>query len=1388
MATNSPYLSGLEPSLSDKEGRTDPFYKAYLKKQEEAEKAGGLPPMAPMQDLSGLAQLEYMSMLQGLQPTQPLRGFAHGGSVNPMHRYAEGGLVIGGVKISEAMAREMATVAYAESVDAKKDESKRILSTMINRASLSGKPISDVLTYSQYNAIREDNKLYTNPPKAKIDALVSQIKEMAATGDITTDTHYLTPAQLATGDQKWARMANANNAFSQTGAHMFTSLDSSIDPNYGGIKNISARENVLYGPTGVPAPSYRPDPRFSDPIYGWNDPVMEAASLANTVPTAGTMSPEQLDAFFTDYQKYGTSLPPEEFDSAIDTETLLKQLDPNYVAPDDPRFRTAPFTPAEMAGSLDSILDPNNKYITQEMLSQAKPSSIPIPRARPTLPTDALQGSSPVLSPSLMDFQGAYSADLPNVEPASDEPYNEWSSSKYPSNVADQQALDDAEIGASFRKVVDPQSINSPANQSMIKSIYEEQMRQYDPVKMQDRITDTPTYMGMPGYAATIATPDPNTTVATRSVPTTSVKGSPEAGYRPVGGAQYITDAGQVGSEMFNDSLDVSALNSYLNEPYDAADLTPKEATRFTDMPVSPYEREKDPLATRVDQNIANSQIARNAADEAAYQAAIARTLTPSRVEKDPYLAARSSLGLDTDSIALDIGTDSLGGAPRALDPVDVMGSPNAPQSYLEATPRSNPYSMISPNTPSLPGTQGPDFLAAKADMATAAAARLAAAARNVPQAAPITSTITAPQAPDMRVPNVPQGVRPSPYPEAPKATMPADTLALNVGGFRTPVSISDRQLSPNTAADLSSREALSPITQKGFEYVSPSPMNEAIRKLDKQYAPMDKEEATAPYSKPSTGEISSISAPTSRVDARALNSYNSVLNDSQQNINTEYGKAIAEANALQPNGVSNVNMQNLKGNMPRMDLVRAIAPEASYRGPITASTVMPNAKVSPGSMPEMGPGSGDLHKKIAEYKAAEAAKMLSRPADNYTSNPKPDNSRLSSNTANGYEAGYGGVGDTGSPSVRQQAEQMKAATGKDQSGSMASGYGMTDWNDNISFGKEPSALNPTVSAGGGRGGGGAAGRATSNAGLEKAMSSAIANTKAGPNITAARNTPGSGIASGKMQSTGFASGDLASMIAEEGNIPMEGFLPGAQEVAPVGLGPGGLPPVTASQIPSTVGSTAARSTSSGSASSLNTANGPAGLAGTGGSMSSRNASYSNNQSSGRAGSATNSQTSYDSKGNTTGRSYTDSKGRQHSTTTIGGKEYTNASGSSGAGSGGGGTILCTYFMKKGWLPAEIWRADMTHAKTVNPIMREGYYAWAEPCITRMKVGDKKSRILEHILWQVVKGWSYEAAYMSGYLPSGTIYGKIIRAIFEPMSYAIGKFKRMINSNKKVEV
>jgi hypothetical protein len=77
----------------------------------------------------------------------------------------------------------------------------------------------------------------------------------------------------------------------------------------------------------------------------------------------------------------------------------------------------------------------------------------------------------------------------------------------------------------------------------------------------------------------------------------------------------------------------------------------------------------------------------------------------------------------------------------------------------------------------------------------------------------------------------------------------------------------------------------------------------------------------------------------------------------------------------------------------------------------------------------------------------------------------------------------------------------------------------------------------------------------------------------------------------------------------------------------------------------------------------------------------------------------------------------------------------------------GAGTVLCTYFMEKGWLSTELWKADTAFAKTLPRRVRVAYWRWAIPAVKRLRAGDKR---LERLLWPVVRAWAWYAGWRMG--------------------------------------
>ena len=117
--------------------------------------------------------------------------------------------------------------------------------------------------------------------------------------------------------------------------------------------------------------------------------------------------------------------------------------------------------------------------------------------------------------------------------------------------------------------------------------------------------------------------------------------------------------------------------------------------------------------------------------------------------------------------------------------------------------------------------------------------------------------------------------------------------------------------------------------------------------------------------------------------------------------------------------------------------------------------------------------------------------------------------------------------------------------------------------------------------------------------------------------------------------------------------------------------------------------------------------------------------------------------------------------------------------GRDGQGSPGDGTVLCTAFCALGYLPDEIWMLDRRYGvrlKRSCPELLDGYRLWASPIARFIQRDGILSKALRAILWPIVRAWAEQMAHeMRPKKHAGNIFGKIIMAVGEPLSLAIGK-------------
>jgi hypothetical protein len=111
---------------------------------------------------------------------------------------------------------------------------------------------------------------------------------------------------------------------------------------------------------------------------------------------------------------------------------------------------------------------------------------------------------------------------------------------------------------------------------------------------------------------------------------------------------------------------------------------------------------------------------------------------------------------------------------------------------------------------------------------------------------------------------------------------------------------------------------------------------------------------------------------------------------------------------------------------------------------------------------------------------------------------------------------------------------------------------------------------------------------------------------------------------------------------------------------------------------------------------------------------------------------------------------------------------------------GGGGKVICGELHRQGLLDDVTYQGDLAYAVGMNPDVVAGYQIWAIQYVELMKV----SKVATYMAYPIGKAWATEMAYRAGYLKKGSIAGKIISFLGEPVCDLIGKAMRLFKCNR----
>ena len=107
-----------------------------------------------------------------------------------------------------------------------------------------------------------------------------------------------------------------------------------------------------------------------------------------------------------------------------------------------------------------------------------------------------------------------------------------------------------------------------------------------------------------------------------------------------------------------------------------------------------------------------------------------------------------------------------------------------------------------------------------------------------------------------------------------------------------------------------------------------------------------------------------------------------------------------------------------------------------------------------------------------------------------------------------------------------------------------------------------------------------------------------------------------------------------------------------------------------------------------------------------------------------------------------------------------------------------------------GYLPADIWSLDTRYGIKrfrQDPVMVSGYRLWASPIAKFIKTDTLAAKAVRAALWPMVRVWAEEMAHqMKPEKYSGNKFGKLVMAMGEPFSYAVGATLLKRNAQKEL--
>lgn len=134
---------------------------------------------------------------------------------------------------------------------------------------------------------------------------------------------------------------------------------------------------------------------------------------------------------------------------------------------------------------------------------------------------------------------------------------------------------------------------------------------------------------------------------------------------------------------------------------------------------------------------------------------------------------------------------------------------------------------------------------------------------------------------------------------------------------------------------------------------------------------------------------------------------------------------------------------------------------------------------------------------------------------------------------------------------------------------------------------------------------------------------------------------------------------------------------------------------------------------------------------------------------------------------------------------TQSGTTWTIDTNNQGPGSATASKVLCTHYCRIGWLPKDVWKADIRYStECVSPLVQSGYLWWAEPLVEYLKRGSMVAKAIQYAAWPVVRGWAHEMAHRAdpGRFPTGSMIGHLVTVTLEPLCGVLGLLRNAIRT------